>query len=77
MEPTDINVQLPLSFNQVVDIVIQLPDSEKQKLSELLKKESTAKSNAGKDEILTHFASENVLAKDWLSPEEDEAWKNL
>jgi hypothetical protein len=24
-----------------------------------------------------HFASENVLARDWLSPEEDEAWANL
>lgn len=77
MESTDINVQLPLSFNQVVDIVTQLPDYEKKKLSELLKQESIPKSNAGKDEILTHFASENVLAKDWLSPAEDEAWKNL
>ena len=30
-----------------------------------------------KDNILTHFASEKVLAKDWLSPEEDLAWQNL
>ena len=29
------------------------------------------------DEPLTHYASEKVLAKDWLSPEEDKAWKNL
>ncbi len=29
------------------------------------------------DLILTHFASEKVLAKDWLSPEEDIAWQNL
>ena len=29
------------------------------------------------DSILTHFASQNVLAKDWLTPEEDEAWKDL
>ena len=29
------------------------------------------------DRILTHFASESVLAKDWLTPEEDEAWKDL
>jgi len=26
---------------------------------------------------MTHFASEKALSKDWLSPEEDEAWKNL
>jgi hypothetical protein len=25
----------------------------------------------------TAILSESVLAKDWLSPEEDEAWKNL
>ena len=25
----------------------------------------------------THVASENVLAKDWLTPEEDKAWKDL
>jgi DNA-binding phage protein len=24
-----------------------------------------------------HLASEMVLAKDWISPEEDEAWKDL
>ena len=25
----------------------------------------------------THFASEKSLAKDWLTPEEDLAWKDL
>jgi hypothetical protein len=25
----------------------------------------------------TALASENVLAKDWLRPEEDDAWRNL
>ena len=29
------------------------------------------------DRVLTHFASQNVLAKDWLTPEEDEFWKDL
>jgi hypothetical protein len=29
------------------------------------------------DRILTHFASQSVLAKDWLTPEEDEFWKDL
>ncbi|GHT05329.1 hypothetical protein FACS189440_01070 [Bacteroidia bacterium] len=27
--------------------------------------------------IETYLASENLLAKDWLTPEENEAWKNL
>lgn len=30
-----------------------------------------------KDESVTHFASEAVLAKEWLTHEEDLAWKNL
>jgi hypothetical protein len=29
------------------------------------------------DRILTHFASQSVLAKDWLTTEEDEFWKDL
>ena len=29
------------------------------------------------DEPLTHYASEKILAKDWLTPEEDKAWENL
>jgi hypothetical protein len=29
------------------------------------------------DKPLTHFASEKVLANDWLSPEEDLAWQDL
>ncbi len=29
------------------------------------------------DQVQTHFASESVLAKDWLLQEEDEAWKDL
>jgi hypothetical protein len=30
-----------------------------------------------KERMGTAILSESVLAKDWLSPEEDEAWKNL
>ncbi len=30
-----------------------------------------------KEKIETHFASENVLAKDWLNKNEDAAWRNL
>lgn len=75
METANFNIHLPLSFNQVVDIIKQLPYNEKLKLSEVLKKETKLK--LGNDKIMTHFASEKALAKDWLSPEEDEAWKNL
>jgi hypothetical protein len=29
------------------------------------------------DNITTHFAAEAVLAKSWLTTEEDEAWQDL
>lgn len=29
------------------------------------------------DEITTHFASQDVLAKDWLTEDEDLAWQDL
>jgi len=29
------------------------------------------------DKVATHFASEAVLGKDWLTIKEDEAWKTL
>ena len=75
METKNLNINLPLNFNQVVDLVKQLPYNEKIKLSEVLKKETMQKTE--KDNTLTHFASEKVLAKEWLLPEEDEAWKDL
>ncbi len=75
MESANIKINLPLNFNQVVDLVRQLPDKEKLQLSDILKKEASQESK--NDKILTHFASEKVLAKDWLLPEEDEAWKDL
>jgi hypothetical protein len=75
MESANIKINLPLNFNQVVDLVRQLPDKEKLQLSEILKNEASQEFK--NDNILTHFASEKVLAKDWLLPEEDEAWKDL
>lgn len=35
------------------------------------------KEKASKKRMETVILSESVLAKDWLRPEEDEAWKNL
>ncbi len=75
MKAADLNIKISLNFKQIVDLVKQLPYKEKLKLTELLKKET--KQTTRNDNILTHFASEKVLAKDWLLPEEDEAWKDL
>ena len=69
------SINLSINFNQVVDLVKQLPYKDKVKLGEVIRKE-TALKNCN-DKVFTHFASEKSLAKDWLSAEEDEAWKNL
>jgi hypothetical protein len=41
MESANIKINLPLNFNQVVDLVRQLPDKEKLQLSEILKNEAS------------------------------------
>jgi hypothetical protein len=51
-----------LSLNQVIDSI------------RFLKTKNSPKKASKKD---AHLLSEAVLAKDWLKPEEDEAWKNL
>lgn len=80
MDSSVVSINFSLNFNQVVDIIKKLPLNEKLKLSEVLEKEtqqSLKGSGAENDKISTHFASEKVLAKDWLLPEEDKAWKDL
>jgi len=75
MKTVTSNINLSINFGQVVDLVKQLPYKEKIKLGEVIRKET--RTNIPEDKILTHFASEKTLAKDWMSVEEDEAWKNL
>lgn len=74
METTNnFNLNISLTFNQLIQLVKQLSEQEKQRLRKVLAKESKEED----DTTQTYFASENVLAKDWLKPEEDEAWKDL
>lgn len=69
------SITLSVNFNQIVDLVKQLTYKEKLKLGEVIRKETETSINS--DKILTHIASEKVLGRDWLSKEEDEAWKDL
>ena len=39
--------------------------------------DETLEAPALKDKIETHFATETILAKDWLTPNEDIAWQDL
>lgn len=66
-------IYLPLQFSQLLEVVQQLSVPDKKKLLSFLIGQQSEK----EDNILTHFASENVLAKDWLTETEDEAWKDL
>ena len=75
MKNTDLNLNLPLNFNHLVDLVKQLPYREKIELTEVLERET--KRLIESEKVLTHLASEKVLAKDWQLPEENEAWKDL
>ena len=50
-------------------------DSLQEFIRELLREALFEKETFGG--IQTHLASESSLAKDWLSPEEDEAWLHL
>ena len=72
MENANVNMNLSLNLNQLIQLVRQLPLTDKIKLTKILAKETIKK-----DKTKTYFASESVLAKDWLNPEEDEAWKDL
>jgi hypothetical protein len=62
----------PVDFQQLMIFLQQLSATEKQKIVSFLLKEKIEQ-----DAIMTHFASEKILAKDWLSPEEDAAWADL
>lgn len=73
MENT-LNFSLPLTFQQIVGMIKQMPRPKQSELLELLQKEV----KTPQEELTrTHFASQEALAKDWLSTEEEEAWKNL
>jgi hypothetical protein len=69
------SINLSVNFNQVVDLVKQLPYKEKVKLGEVIRKET--RTGIRNDKVFTYIASEKALAKDWLSSEEDEVWKDL
>ena len=46
-------------------------------LIDFTKKTSSRKRQIKKEKIQTHFASEKILAKDWLTKKEDAAWQDL
>ncbi|MFO7651322.1 MAG: DUF2281 domain-containing protein [bacterium] len=51
-----------------------MPDNYLDEVSDFLQFLQT---RIGRDGLATAVASESSLRKDWLRPEEDEAWKDL
>jgi hypothetical protein len=72
MDTQSININLPLDFNQLIEMIKQLPLNKKLELKEVLIEEIE-----DNDKIKTYTASESTLLKDWMLQEEEEAWKNL
>jgi hypothetical protein len=58
---------LPVKFEQILSLVYQCTPEEKNILVRELMKDS----------LHLMLASEKSLGKDWLTKEEDEAWKDL
>ena len=71
MENT-LRLNAPIDFQQLMRFLQQLSSNEKQKIISFLLRDKIEQ-----DATMTHFASEKILAQDWLSPEEDAAWADL
>jgi hypothetical protein len=64
-EEQNISICLPVEFigKKVEVIAFTIDDLSDQPLTN--------------EKPVTYFASEKTLAKDWLTPEEDKAWRDL
>jgi nitrous oxide reductase accessory protein NosL len=63
-----------ITKNIIIDELRDIPDEFASEILDFIK---FLKIQKNPEKIQTHFASEASLAKDWLKPEEDEAWKDL
>ena len=61
MERT-LNINIPLSFNQLVDLVKQLPEVEKKKLVSVLQNEEMSEATS-KSEVLDHLKDDLIALK--------------
>ena len=83
--------QMKNSVREDIDPIDELNEAQLAELEEAIeqskngemtshedfKKEFQVEKPIKEDAVLTHFASEKVLAKDWSSPVEDEVWQDL
>jgi hypothetical protein len=73
--PSSLNKTLDIKTKELIQKEIEVfPEPY---LEEILDFIHFLKVKASKNRMETVILSETVLAKEWISPEEDEAWKNL
>jgi hypothetical protein len=78
------------SFNQVFEVILNMstreilskeintaPENLLKEVYDFLLFLKAKRMNSGENKVQTHIASEKVLSRDWDTPEEDEAWKDL
>jgi ABC-type taurine transport system ATPase subunit len=67
-----LSIPIQVTFSQLLDAVDQLSKQEQhQLLLHVLRK------HEDDNLVVTHFASETVLAKDWSTSIEDGVWQDL
>ena len=59
------------------EIIAELENIPENLLEDVLDYINFLKSKINKQTIATALASESILKKDWLLPEEDEAWRDF
>jgi hypothetical protein len=59
------------------EIIAELENIPENLLEDVLDFINFLKSKINRQKIATALASESILKKDWLLPEEDEAWRDL
>lgn len=59
------------------DLIDELDDASQSVLEEVLRYVRVLKAGAEADVAEAALLSESALARDWLGPEEDEAWAHL
>jgi len=59
------------------EIIAELENIPENLLEDVLDYINFLKSKTNRQKLATALASESILKKDWLLPEEDEAWRDL
>lgn len=78
METQQFNLKLPKHFVKLAEAYAEKKGFRNiQELATASMREKIFEEGEFEEGLLTAIASEKVLAKDWLSKDEDEAWKDL